>query len=1810
MSHRNWLGLEVWDRWIAFLRTKVSDRSQRRGSRATDRAPRLRLHLETLEKRNLLAADLALPVVSIYALDNLATETNSGETVDTATFVITRTGATDASLDVRMSYGGSASRGGDYVSTSAVVTIPAGEATAALTITPINDTIQEAPETVYAFVTTTATGSMYTTSGTSSAMITINDNDLAATTSIVSLTSVDWQARENAPGETVNRGEFRLVRTGSTADPLTVNVRSSGSAVSGSDYESIPATVTFAAGSPSASVFVEVLDDSVAEWSEYVSLQLSPPVVSGSTLPFYVVNANSSGASVTIEDNDAPLVSIVATDSVAKETATGVAVDTATFTVTRTGPTDVPLTVPYRTSGTAVSGSDYATLTGSVTFDVGQSTAVVVVQPIDDAIIENAESVSVSLISPPSSSSGSPTFNVESSRSAASATIQDDDVLSLPRVSVLAADSAAAETATGQTVNGGTWIFSRSGPTDSSLTVNFRVSGTATSGVDYEALSGTTGSGSSISGTITIPAGESSVSLGLNPLDDSLIETSEYSLIQLVSAPVVVNGQSIPTYQIESSRSAASISIKDDDTPVVTLTTGDNRGAETLTGDATNPGRFVIQRTGALDAPLDVVYRITGTATSGVDYEALPGTTTLVTGSTVVVTGTVTIPAGETSVGMAVNVLDDNVFEYSESVSVSLQVPAAPTGQAPRYTVDTTRLSGTVTIDDNDQALVPKVGIVASDNRATETAIGLPANLATFTVTRTGSAANSLTVNYQVGGSASSGADFLALPGSVTFAAGETAATITLTPVDDSVIETSEYVYINLLSQPYSSTSAPTFLVDSSRSVASATIDDDDIQSLPKVSVVAADANAAETTIGQPANPGTFVVSRTGPTDSPMTVLYRVYGSATPGVDFDSLAGSTSSSSGITGSVTIPSGELTAALTINPVDDSIIEWNESIQLSLTMPSTVVNGQLVVPNYLVDSSRSTAFVNIADNDQAVVSLTTVDNRGAETALGESPNGGLLVLSRTGAADAPLTVYYRVSGNAVSGVDYEALPNVTASTVASGTTSIVQLIGSVTIPAGENTIGLPINVIDDSVFELSESISVSLQSAPSVSGQPPQYSIDYSKWYGSVTIDDNDQSQQVRVSVVATDSRSAETRVDQSANTGTYIIGRSGATTNPLTVNFRASGNAVSGVDFEALAGSSVSTTVSGSNSYTSIVGSITIPAGESTVALTVTPLDDNIYELSEYLSLSLSSPPSTVVNGSLVPPIYAVESSKSYAYVYIDDNDVDQLPKVSVTVTDNRAAEVSAGQTANSGAFVISRTGPTDADLAVNYRMYGNAVNGTDYETLTGTVTIPAGQTSVSITLNPLDDSQVEFAESVAISLASSPTVNGIPRYTIDSSKASGSVTIDDDDFQNLPRISVVASDNRAAETAAGVPVNGGAFVFSRTGATDAALTVAYRVYGNATAGSDYQALSGNVTFAAGESTASVAVDVLDDSTIELSEYVAVNIVNASTTAGSIPTYQFNSQTSYASVTIADDDAPLVSLTVTDNRAAETSASQTVNAGQMVVSRSGSTAAPLTVVYRVSGSAIGGVDYESLPGVTASTTTNGTTSITTITGTVVIPAGESSVALNINALDDAIYEYTESVSINLGLPTVISGTPAPYAIDSSKSYGYVYIDDNDQATQARVSVVATDANAAETASGEPANSGVFTIARTGATDQDLTVYYRVEGTATAATDYAALTGSVVIPAGQSSVTISIDPIDDTDTESAESVRLVLLAAPPRPGLPPLYAIDSTKSAASVSIADNDAAATSTGSDQTPSADSTDRAKVTDAVYRMLGLGMLN
>src|SRR6185436_929316 len=75
--------------------------------------------------------------------------------------------------------------------------------------------------------------------------------------------------------------------------------------------------------------------------------------------------------------------------------------------------------------------------------------------------------------------------------------------------------------------------------------------------------------------------------------------------------------------------------------------------------------------------------------------------------------------------------------------------------------------------------------------------------------------------------------------------------------------------------------------------------------------------------------------------------------------------------------------------------------------------------------------------------------------------------------------------------------------------------------------------------------------------------------------------------------------------------------------------------------------------------------------------------------------------------------------------------------------------------------------------------------------------------------------------------------------------------------------------------------------------------------------------------------------------------------------------------------------------------------------------------------------------------------------------------------------------------------------------------------------ATVQVTTRDATASES----NLNPGAFRFSRSGSTGGDLTVNYFITGTATAGNDYEALAGSVIIPAGQSSVDLPVLPIDN-------------------------------------------------------------------------------
>lgn len=127
----------------------------------------------------------------------------------------------------------------------------------------------------------------------------------------------------------------------------------------------------------------------------------------------------------------------------------------------------------------------------------------------------------------------------------------------------------------------------------------------------------------------------------------------------------------------------------------------------------------------------------------------------------------------------------------------------------------------------------------------------------------------------------------------------------------------------------------------------------------------------------------------------------------------------------------------------------------------------------------------------------------------------------------------------------------------------------------------------------------------------------------------------------------------------------------------------------------------------------------------------------------------------------------------------EDPDPEQ-PEVSITNLVNYVLE----STGSTGAFEVTRTGDTTAPLDVAFAILGTADGGTDYAALDANVTIPAGEASVVIDLDPTDDSDVEGSETVRLQLTDTDA------YDV-SDDSEADVIIADNDFNFVSNVDTV-----------------------------------------------------------------------------------------------------------------------------------------------------------------------------------------------------------------------------------------------------------------------------------------------------------------------------------------------------------------------------------------------------------------------------------
>ena len=1439
-------------------------------------------------------------------------------------------------------------------------------------------------------------------------------NFVAAQSPFVNIVASVPNAQEPGSGTAVVAGRFTLTRVGDISQDLLVNVNTvSGTATKGSDYTFTPdyvggsqgfSTFTIPAGSATLDITVTPLSDAIAEGPETVILQLGP----GSG---YLVGS-ASQATVTIADDPAdttlPFVSVIATTPSTVENSGAPAV----FTFTRTGATTASLTVNYTVGGTATAGSDYTALAGSMTIPIGASSAAVNVAPIDDAIPESLETVIVT-------TTANAAYLITSAASAATVSIIDDDV---PTVTVVATDPNASEvdlSVPGAQPDTGTFLITRTGDTSAQLTVYYALSGPTTgemalNGVDYEALSG----------VVVIPTGASSAAVTIIPRWDNLGEGTEYVTLNLGAGPT--------NYKLGAANSAT-VTILD---APGNLPTVEVIGFTTPAEPATNGAfRFTVRSPNAM--PLVINYTISGTAIAGSDY-TISGLNNVTLQGSVTITPSITAPVSQ---NVTVTVIDDALAEELENITLTIN-PAAT------YQTFAPTSSATLWLKDNEQPTVFADAHVSTYPPS----VAENGSSVAFYLSRTGSTAGDLIVNYTMGGTATNGTDYdngagTALSGTATIPAGSSGVDVTVRPIDDAIFEGTETIILSLAAGAYGrGPSATLYLLDNETSAQTVAFSSGSAAGLESVGTVnipvtLASVATAPVTVEYVVDTGPRSSSSTTNNTETLAYWVRVVRTGTNLTFFQSNDGATWTQRGGVIAVSMSSASYLAGLAVTSgqsgTADSAVIDNVSVtglsaggtsgaqvsadigtvtptgsdSLNAGVYSISAGGGAITSGGTTDAFHYVYFP-ITNSVNCTITARVVSQTGSTTLTraGVMIRESTATNSRFAASLAQLNGTflqgYRTTAGSTSNlltytniirpwwVRLQRTGDVfTASQSADGATWVTVGTPQTMALSTEVLAGLAVSARSDGTLSTATFDNVSLTGSPVLLGRTVGY----------VNAQGSDSLTGGVYTVIGSGSQIGgsedECHFAAAPATGDFtfvarVLTQSGGNSNAQAgVMVRENGTyRVRSLYFGSVA-----------NAGTEFIWrntSITNAFGDGIdFSLASGVLTFGIGEQTKNITLSIldDSLPEPDENVTLLlrnPNGAVLGAQTTFTYTIIDNDSPPALPSVGFSAATSSALE-------NSGTATIAATlsAPATTNVTVNYAVTGGtATAGTDYTLAPGTLTFAPGETVKTFTIALIDDTIVEPSETIIIALSS-------PAGAILGSLNTHTFTILDDDF---PTVNIVATDPNAAESG-----DTGTFTITRAGSLVGALTVNFTRSGTATSGSDYIAIAspGSVTIPDGQPSATITVTPIQDTINEGSETVILTLTaSANYTLGASTT---------ATVTIADDDRSTVTIVANIPNASETPG----NPGQFTVTRTAPTTSALTVNLTIAGTATNGTDY------------------TTIPSTVIIAAGQTSAVINVLPIDDLLVEGPEQVTISLNTGS--------YDIGAS-NFANVTIADNDVA----------------------------------------------------------------------------------------------------------------------------------------------------------------
>ncbi|TLX21877.1 putative Ig domain-containing protein [Thermomonas fusca] len=528
------------------------------------------------------------------------------------------------------------------------------------------------------------------------------------------------------------------------------------------------------------------------------------------------------------------------------------------------------------------------------------------------------------------------------------------------------------------------------------------------------------------------------------------------------------------------------------------------------------------------------------------------------------------------------------------------------------------------------------------------------------------------------------------------------------------------------------------------------------------------------------------------------------------------------------------------------------------------------------------------------------------------------------------------------------------------------------------------------------------------------------------------------------------------------------GYTGTVANPTLALTTASGTAIQGVAF-----SQTLSTSGGVAPYTYALETGSFPAGISVS------------------SAGVVSGTTAAAPGNYPVTIRVTDASTGPgSYFEVENYTLTVSPPPSVAIAVSPASVSEDGAT--NLTYTVTRSLNLSSPTVVNITTTGTATAGTDYTGSAATVTIPAGATTASLTIDPTGDGTVEANETVILNVAAGTGYTvGVP------SSATGTILNDD-----VPTATITVSPAAVAEDGAPNLV----YTVTLNQASASALSVNYTVGGTATSGTDYAAIASPLVIAAGNTVGTITVNPTADATIESDETVTLTLAAG---AGYIVGAPNN-----ATGTILNDDLP--NLTINDVTASEGNAGTTNFTFTVSLSAPAGPGGVSFDIATANGTATLGVDYvaQSLTGQT-------------------IPAGSSSYTFTVLVNGDALNEPSETYFVNV--------TNVTNAIVADGQGVGTIVNDDPLPSMSINDVTVVEGNAGTT-------SAVFTVTLSAASGQTVTANYATaDGTATAGSDYTASSGTLTFAPGQTTGTLTVLVTGETVPEASETFFVNLSGA---------------------------------------------------------------